>query len=145
MTLSAIAWLLVVLGRLVGFVGAALTIALMVWWGNDLARYVFFSENPTWGEVGVIPFVVVLRIIVAAWVVWSVIRLDGRTLVSVLLLAFGGSFSLLGGWYFLLTGMDWGLLYWVVGGDFLYIVAGLMVGCGLLLLAASSRLSNDSP
>ena len=41
----------------------------------------------------------------------SVIRLDGRTLLRVLLAAFGGSFFLLYGWYFLLTGMDWGFLY----------------------------------
>ena len=85
MTLPAITRLLLDLGRLVGFAGAALSIALMAWWGYDVIRYAFFSENSTWGEVGVIPFVVVLRIIVAAWVVWSVIRLDGRTLLRVLL------------------------------------------------------------
>jgi hypothetical protein len=61
------------------------------------------------------------------------------------LVAFGVSFFLLYGWYFLLTGMDWGFLYWVVGGDFLYLVAGLMVGCALLLPAASTRPGNDSP
>ena len=140
----AIARLLLILGRLVGFAGAALTIALMVWWGYDLIRYLFFSENPMWGEVGVIPFVVVLRIIVAALVIWSVIRFDARTLLPILLLTFGGSFALLYGWYFLLTGMDWGFLYWVVGGDFLYLVAGLIVGCALLVLSASNRQSNDS-
>jgi hypothetical protein len=117
----------------------------MAWWGNDLARYLFFSENPTWGAVGVIPFVVVLRILVAAWVIWSVIRLDGRTLLRVLLAAFGGSFFLLYGWYFLDTGMDWGFLYWVVGGDLLYLVAGLMVGSAVYVLEGSTRPSNDIP
>jgi hypothetical protein len=72
------------LGRLVGFAGAALSITLMAWWEYDVIRYAFFSETPTWGEVGIIPFVVVLRIIVAAEVVWSVIRLEGRTLLPVL-------------------------------------------------------------
>ena len=142
MTLPAITRLLLDLGRLVGFAGAALSIALMAWWGYDVIRYAFFSENSTWGEVGVIPFVVVLRIIVAAWVVWSVIRLDGRTLLRVLLVASGGSFFLLYGWYFLLTGMDWSYLYWVVGGDFLYLVAGFVVGWALLLrgMATSNTL-----
>ncbi len=142
MTLPAAARLLLILGRLVGFAGAAFTIALMVWWGYDLARYAFFSENPTWAEVGVEPFVQVLRIIVAAWVVWSVIRLDGRTLLRVLSVAFGVSFFLLYGWYFLLTGMDWGFLYWVVGGDFLYLVGGLVLGCALLLTRISTRPGN---
>jgi hypothetical protein len=106
--------LLLILGRLVGFAGAVLTVGLMAWWGYDLARYAFFSENPTWAEVGVEPFVQVLRIIVAGWVVWSVIRRSGRALLRTLLVAFGVSFFLLYGWYFLLTGMDWGFLYWVL-------------------------------
>jgi hypothetical protein len=124
---------LIVVGRLVGLAGAALTIALMAWWAYDLSRYAFFSEDPTWAEVGVEPFVIVLRIIVAAWVVWSVVRFDGGVLLSALLLAFGASFSLLLGWYFLLTGMDWSFYYWVVGGDFLYLIAVLMMGCALQL------------
>ena len=49
--------LLLILGRSVGFAGAALTAVLMAWWGQDLFRYAFFSEDPTWDEVGVIPFV----------------------------------------------------------------------------------------
>jgi hypothetical protein len=145
MTLPTTARLLFVLGRLVGFAGAVLTIALMAWWEYDLVRYLFFSENSTWGEVGAEPFVAVLRIVVAGWVVWSAIRSGGRALLRALLVAFGVSFFLLYGWYFLLTGMDWGFLYWVVGGDFLYLVAGLMVGCALLLPAASTRPGNDSP
>ncbi len=136
--------LLGLLGRLVGFAGAALSIALMAWWEYDSVRYLYFSENSTWGEVGATPFVAVLRIVVAGWIVWSVIRLGGRTLLRVLLAAFSVCFFLLFGWYFLLTGMDWSFLYWVAGSDFLYLVAGLMVGCALLLPAASSRPSNHS-
>lgn len=70
---SMAARLLLILGRSVGFAGTALTVALMAWWGQDLFRYAFFSEDPTWDEVGVIPFVVVLRVIVASWGVWSVV------------------------------------------------------------------------
>jgi hypothetical protein len=65
--------------------------------GYDLLRYAFLSEDLTWGEVGLIPFVVALRILVAAWVAWSVVRLDGRALVRNLLAAFGVSFFLLYG------------------------------------------------
>ena len=135
--------LVVLLGRVVGAVGAALTIALMAWWGYDLAHYLFFSENPTWAEVGVEPFVVILRIIVAAWVICSVIRLDARALLFVLLLAFGSSFVLLYGWYYLLTGMDWGFLYWVVGGDFLYLVAWLLVRRAVFLPESNGQPGNS--
>jgi hypothetical protein len=70
-------------GRSIGPAGAALTVALMAWWALDSFRYAFFSGVPAWGEVGVIPIVVVLRTIVAAWVVWSVVRLDGGALLNV--------------------------------------------------------------
>jgi hypothetical protein len=53
--------------------------------------------------------------------------------------AFGASFSLLYGWYFLLTGMAWGFLYRVVAGDFLYLLAGSMIDCALLFPAAGDR------
>ena len=73
--------------------------------GTGLFRYAFFSEDPAWDEVGGVPFVIFLRVIVAAGVAWSVVILDRGTLLSALLAAFGASFSLLYGWYFLLTGM----------------------------------------
>lgn len=133
-TIPVMARLLVVLGRLVGLAGAVLTSALMAWWAYDLTRYAFFSEDPTWAEVGVEPFVIALRIIVAAWVIWSIVRFDRGVLLSALLLAFGASFSLLLGWYFLLAGMDWSFYYWVVVGDFLYLIAVLIMGCALQLL-----------
>jgi hypothetical protein len=136
--------LFLILGRSIGLAGAALSVALMAWWGQDLARYAFFSEDPTWAEVGVEPFVIVLRLIVAAWVVWSVVKLDGDALPTALLVAFGSSFFLLYGWYFLLTGMDWGFLYWVVLGDFLYLLAASMLGCTLLFASATARPHDDS-
>ena len=97
MTLTPVARTLLVLGRMLAFAAAALAVGLMAWWGYDLLRYAFLSEDPTWGEVGLIPFVVALRILVAAWVAWSVVRLDGRALVRNLLAAFGVSFFLLYG------------------------------------------------
>ncbi len=138
MPLPPAARILLVLGRMAAFAAVALAVGLMSWWGYDLLRYAFLSEDPTWGEVGLIPFVVALRIVVAVWVAWNVIRRDGRALARTLLATFGASFFLLYGWYYLLTGMDWAFLYWVVGGDFLYLLAGLIVG-GALLLPAGTR------
>ena len=134
--------LLLVSGRSVGFVAAALTFGLMVWWGQGLLRYAIFSDDPMWGEVGIVPLAIVLRIFVAAWVVWKVLKLDGRDLLPALLGAFGVSFFLLFGWYFLLTGMDWGFLYWVAACDLLYLAAGLLVGCALLLAKIHTRPGN---
>jgi hypothetical protein len=119
-------------GRLIALVGTALAAGLITWRVYELLRYAFLSEHPTWDEVGLLPFVIGLRIIVAAWVGWSTIRLWGGTLVRVLLTAFGVSFILLYGWYFLLIGMDDGFLYRVVAGDFLYPAGALAMGCALL-------------
>ena len=133
---------LLVSGRLVGFAAAALTFGLMVWWGQYLLRYALFSEDPTWGEVGIVPLEIVLRMFVAACVVRNVVKLDGRGLLLALLTAFGVSFFLLFGWYSLLTGMDWGFLYWVAACDLLYLAAGLLVGCALLLAKIHTRPGN---
>jgi hypothetical protein len=87
--------------RLTGFASAALTFVLMVWRGQDLLRYALFSEDPTWAEVRVESFVIILRIIVSAWVAWSVARLaGGGELRRALLVASGVSFFLLYGRYF---------------------------------------------
>ena len=142
MTLPQTARLLFVLGRLV-VLAAALSIALMAWWGYDLLRYAVQYRDPTWSEVGVIPFVVVLRIVVAAWVAWGVMRLDGRPPARTLLAAFAASFFLLYGWYFMITGMDWAFLYWVVAGDALYLAGGLAVAFALLLAAAGTRSADN--
>jgi hypothetical protein len=131
--------LFLIWGRLVGFATAVLTFALMVWWGQNLLRYAFFHEDPMWGEVGLVPLVIVLRLLIVAWVAWNVVKLEGRDLLPALLAAFGASFFLLFGWYFLLTGMDWGFLYWVVACDLLYLAAGLLVGCALLLVKTDAR------
>lgn len=117
-------------GCLIGLVGAALAAGLMTW---RVLRYAFLSEHPRWDEVGLLPFVIASRIIVAAWVGWDTIRLWGGTLVRVLLTAFGVSFILLYGWHFLFIGMDDGSLYRVVAGDFLHLVSALATGCDLLL------------
>jgi hypothetical protein len=101
----------------------------------------FFYYGPT-GNVGVLPLVVVSQTVVAAWVVWSVLKLGSRPLLRILLLAGGVSFLGLFGWYFLLAGEGAEL---VAIGDLLYLVAGLLVVLALLLSAVSARLGDDSP
>ncbi len=150
MTLPAKGRLLVVLGRFIGCAAAALTIALGVWWGTEIVRYLFFSDNPMLGEVGAIPMVLVLRIGAAAWVMWGVLKFDSRRL---LYLFFGvgiGCFLVLFGWYFMLLGSvreffsyD-NLPYLLAVCDLLYVAAGLVVGCALLWPTASSRIGDSS-
>ncbi|HEV2743229.1 MAG TPA: hypothetical protein VGV91_08750, partial [Rubrobacter sp.] len=113
-------------GRLVGFAAAAFAIALMAKPGYEAFRYVFFSGSLTWA--GIIPVVFARRICVAGWVAWAVLRFDGRSLMRALLAAFGVSFLLLYGWYYLLLGMDYVLFYWIGAGDFLYLAGGLLIG-----------------
>ena len=135
MTLSTVARLLLALGRLVGLAGAAFATATLV-----VGVFLFFYHGPEW-NLGFVPLVVALRIVVAACVVWSVFKLDTPTLFRILLLFGGGSFVGLYGWYFLLFWPGGGL---VAVGDFLYLVAGSMVGCAMLLARASARLGHDS-
>ena len=124
---------LLVAGRLVGFAAAAFAMVLMAKPGHELFRYVFFSGSLTWA--GIIPVVFALRICVAGWVAWAVLRFDGRGLMRALLAAFGIPFLLLYGWYYLILGMDDVLFYWIVAGDFLYLMGGLLAGCASLLSA----------
>ena len=148
MTFPAIGWLLVVLGRLIGFAAAVLTIALSVWWGSETIRYPFFSEVPTWGEVGVIPLVLVLRIVAAAWVMWGVFTFDLRQLMYLLFGVGVGSFLALFGWYFMLLGPVAGFIsfdnvvYLLAVCDLLYVAAGLVVGC-VLILPSPAQASSD--
>jgi hypothetical protein len=124
---------LLVAGRLVGFAAAAFAMVLMAKPGYELFRYVFFSGGLTWA--GIIPVVFALRICVAGSVAWAVLRFDGRGSMRALLAAFGVSFLLLYGWYYLLLGMDDVLSYWIVTGDFLYLAAGLLAGSASILSA----------
>lgn len=133
MAISGTARTLLVVGRLVAFAAVAFALGLMAKPGYELFRYVFFSGSLTWA--GVIPVVFALRICVAGWVAWAVLRLDGRALMRVLLAAFGISFLLLYGWYYLILGIDDELFHWIVAGDFLYLAGGLLVGCASLLSA----------
>ena len=136
MMLSAIVRLFLTLGRLVGFAGAVLTTATLV-----VTVFPFFYHGLE-RNLGFLPLVVALRIVVAACVVWGVLKLDASTLFRILLIFGVGSFGGLYGWYFLFSRQGLELL---AIGDVLYLVAGLMVGCALLLLRVGARLGNGQP
>ncbi len=136
MTLSAVARSFLALGRWIGLAGAAFATATLV-----VGVFLFFYHGPEW-NLGFVPLVVAFRLVVAACVVWGVLTLDTPTLFRILLLLGGGSFVGLYGWYFLLLWPGGGL---VVVGDFLYLVAGLMVGCAMLLPRVDARLGSGRP
>jgi len=136
MVLAAIVRLLFILGRLVGFAGAVLTAATLV-----IAVFPFFYHGLE-RNFGFLPLVVALRFVVAACVVWGVLTLDASTLFRILLIFGVGSFGVLYGWYFLFSRQGLELL---AIGDALYLVAGLIEGCALLLLRVSARLGNGQP
>jgi hypothetical protein len=103
------------------------------------------------GEVGILPVVLAVRIAVAGWIMWSVFKEDAVYLMLALLILGVGCFGGLLGWYFLLLGpvreffsYD-NLPYRLAVCNVLYLVAGLMVGCALLLPRVSTRLGSDRP
>lgn len=89
MPLRAIARLLVVLGRSVGFTVAALSTVLLVWWGYEvIVDYLLaYSAGPRWAEAGGILFMLALRLIAALWVMWSALKKDAVHLLLALLIS----------------------------------------------------------
>jgi len=57
MALAEAARPLLLPGRFIAFAGAVLAVGLMAWQAYELLRHAFLSEHPTWGEVGLYPFV----------------------------------------------------------------------------------------
>ncbi len=127
-----------VLGRMAGVVAGSITLVVVVW----LSRYAVSHGGPWWGVgVGLLPLTFLLRLAVAGWVRWAVLRFDERALLRVLLAAFAVSFLLLYGWYFLLLGYEDGIFYLAVAADFLYLAGALVIGCASLL-ANATRVGN---
>ena len=134
MTIPAMARLLVALGRLVGLGGAALTVgavsAMVIGWTYSAVRHA-----PDW-NVGLLPVVLPLQLLVAGWVAWGALVAEPRPLLRRLLIAAAVSFFAFYGWYFLLAGGGMGL---ISVGNLLYLVAGLVVGVAAM---TSSTLGN---
>lgn len=123
-------------GRLVSIAGAALTVGAIVayvaGWVISTLRF-----GPDW-NVGIIPLVFVVQIVVAGWVLWSALKADLPRLLRNVLVAFVLCFVLGYGWYFMLAG--WGSDPMSIG-NLLYLVAALPVAA--VLMAASALGDNQ--
>lgn len=131
MTIPAIARLLVVLGRLAGLAGAALTVGAVVAmvgvWAYSAVRHA-----PDW-NVGLLPVVLPLQALVAGWVAWSTLVAKPRPLLRKLLIAAAVSFLAFYGWYFMLLGGGMGAIAY---GNILYLLAGLFVAVAAMSASA---------
>jgi hypothetical protein len=129
------------LGRLVAIAGAALTVgavgAYVSGWVISAIRYA-----PDW-NVGIIPLVFVLQIVVAGWVVWSVLGADPLRMLRNVLVAFALTFLLGYGWYFMLAG--WGSDPMSIG-NLLYLAAALHLAAAVMAASAlgDTRSSNGA-
>lgn len=129
-------------GRVVAIAGAALTVgtvmAYVIEWVLSALRYA-----PDW-NVGILPLVFVLQVVVAGWVVWSALMRERRPLLRDVLVGGVISFVLLYGWYFLLAGGAMGL---IAIGDLLYLAAALPLAAAMMAASAleDARPSNDAP
>lgn len=117
-------------GRLVAIAGAALTtgavVAYVAGWAISAIRYA-----PDW-NVGVLPLVLPLQLVVAGWVAWVALRSsDPRRLLRNVLVAFALAFLLLYGWYFLLSGSDL-----VSAGNLLYLAAAVPLAVAVVSASA---------
>ncbi len=127
------------LGRLVAIAGAALTagavVAYVAGWAISAIRFA-----PDW-NVGLLPLIFVLQVVVAGWVLWGALKADPSRLLRNVLVAFALTFLLGYGWYFLLAG--WGEDP-VSIGNLLYLAAALPVTAAVLAAttAGDARPSN---
>lgn len=122
-------------GRLVAIAGAALSIGAVVAyvtaWTISAIRFA-----PDW-NFGFLPLIFFLQVAVAGWVTWGALKADPPRLLRTVLIAFGLTFLLGYGWYFLLAG--WGSDP-VPIGNLLYLAAALPVAAAVL---AASALGDD--
>lgn len=123
MAYPRMARLLLVFGRSAALAGAALIFSTII-----VEAVLFFRFGPDW-NVGLMPLIALLRVVLAGFVVYAAFRFSPGPLFRILLGVGLGSFFLLYGWYLLLAGMGGELM---AIGDFLYVLAALLVGGGIL-------------
>jgi hypothetical protein len=134
------AWLLLLLGRLLVIAGAGLFVGVVVGMTAEACCSPFHygrDWNLWWFTV-----VVVLQAGLAAWIMWSVSKRGPRPLLLDLSVVFVGSFACSYLWYYRLESAGGWLM---VVGSLLYLAAGLAVASALLLSADSAPLGNDGP
>jgi hypothetical protein len=122
-------------GRLVAIAGAALSVgAVAAHVGDWLLFAIRFA--PDW-NVGILPLLYPLQVVVAGWVTWGALKRGRRPLLRDVLVGGVVSFVLLFGWYFLLAGGGMGL---IALGNLLYLSAALPLA---LAVMASSALGDE--
>jgi hypothetical protein len=138
---SGAAGRLQVAGLLIAVAGALVTLAVVAWYAQHLVQYAL--SRGAWGGAGILPVIFALRLAVAGCVVWAVVGLDERTMLRVLLAAFGVFFLLLFGWYFLILGYDDAIFYVAVSADLLYLIGALAIGGAIVLSRTGPRPRNN--
>ena len=106
-------------GRLLALAGAGLAVgavsAIVGAWAYSAVRHA-----PDW-NVGLLPLVLPMQVLVAGWVAWGALVAEPRRLFRRLLIAAALSFLAFYGWYFLLLGGGMGA---IAVGNLLYLLAG---------------------
>lgn len=135
---EAVAWLLLLLGRLLGIAGAGLIVGDVV---GMIAEACCWPSpyGPDW-NLRWFTAVVELQAGLAVWIMWSAFERGARPLLRDLSVVFVGSFICSYVWHYRLASAGGGLM---VVGSLLYLAAGLAVSSALLLSADSARLGND--
>jgi hypothetical protein len=134
------AWLLLLLGRLLGIAGAGLFVGGVVGMIAEVccASHHYGGAWNFWWFTAVVE----LQAGLAAWIMWSVFKRGPRPLLRDLSVVFVGSFACSYLWYYRLESAGGWLM---VVGSLLYFTAGLAVASALLLSADRVRLGNDDP
>ena len=137
---ETMAWLLLLLGRLLGIAGAGLIVGAVVGMTAEAccAPYHYGRDWSLWWFTAVVE----LQAGLAAWIIWSVFKRGPRPLLRDLSVVFVGSFICSYFWHYVLESAGGGLM---VVGSLLYLTGGLAVASALLLSAESARLGNDGP
>ena len=137
---ETMAWLLLLLGRLLGIAGAGLFVGVVVGMTAEAccAPYHYGRDWSLWWFTAVVE----LQAGLAAWIMWSVFERGPRPLIRDLSVVFVGSFICSYFWHYLLASAGGGLM---VVGSLLYLAGGLAAASALLLSADSARIGNDGP
>ena len=137
---QTMAWLLLLLGRLLGVAGAGLIVGVVIGLTAEAccSPHHYGRDWSLWWFTAVVE----LQAALAAWIIWSVFGRSPRPLLRDLSVVFVGSFACSYFWHYLLASAGGGLM---VVGSLLYLAAGLAVASALLLSADGARFGNDGP
>ena len=137
---QTMAWLLLLLGRLLGVAGAGLLVGVVIGLTAEAccSPHHYGRDWSLWWFTAVVE----LQAVLAVWIMWSVFGRSPRPLLRDLSVVFVGSFACSYFWHYRLESAGGGLM---VVGSLLYLAGGLAAASALLLSADSARLGNDGP